>query len=113
MPDTMIERVARTVYLIENVGPPFLNDPEGQVDREWQNYVPEARAILAAMREPTEAILSSVTGLPDSAEPYLELQAAWCAMIDAALAEDPEPATLDCCKGGPQWGHAWDCPTLS
>ena len=17
-----------------------------------------------------------------------------------------------CCKGGPQWGHAWDCPTL-
>lgn len=17
-----------------------------------------------------------------------------------------------CCKGGPQWGHAWDCPSL-
>lgn len=25
------------------------------------------------------------------------------------IAEERKP---ECCGGGPQWGHAWDCPTL-
>ncbi len=32
--------------------------------------------------------------------------------VDCATAIRARGATTDCCKGGPQWGHAWDCPTL-
>ncbi|WP_157901262.1 hypothetical protein [Mycobacteroides franklinii] len=26
--------------------------------------------------------------------------------------DPPRPRKLGCCNGGPQWGHAWTCPTL-
>lgn len=32
-----------------------------------------------------------------------------CAAAIRARGQSPAQT---CCKGGPQWGHAWDCPTL-
>jgi hypothetical protein len=89
MPDTMIERVAAIVA--EASGRSWLS--LGEESRGW--FIKEARRILTAMREPTEAMTSAsaeVSGYngyygeePDNRQAAKE---AWQVMIDAALAEE-------------------------
>lgn len=50
----------------------------------WADYLPEVRAILQAIREPSEAMLSAVDR-HDKREDCADTRHA---MIDAALAED-------------------------
>jgi len=65
-PPTMIERVARAISRAE------------ASDIMWEAFVPEARAAIAAMREPTEEMCGA--GFHDA-----NYMAIWQAMIDAAL----------------------------
>ena len=75
----MIERVARAITVAEGDDPDggtgsLLN--EGEV--WWQHRIPQARAAIEAMREPTKEI-SAMSYCADNAENL------WPAMIDAAL----------------------------
>lgn len=84
----MIERVARALCRLD--GHPENAKMDGKP--LWQDYVAEARAAIAAMRDPTETMLDGGLRAPN----YLEDQASkrgcaniYRAMIDAALAEQP------------------------
>ncbi len=73
----MIERVAKAIY-----------DADTHDMNKMSNYTPAdmvdaARAVLTAMREPTDAMHSAVwhTASDEDADDY------WRGMIDAALAE--------------------------
>lgn len=59
----------------------------GDRDGMWQCYVSEARAAIAAMREPTEKMLLAAEHAEElgDAPAYKH----WRAMIDAALEEKP------------------------
>lgn len=52
-PSEMVERVARAIWLSNHGGNP-LPDDDG-----WRHWIPDARVAIAAMREPTEAMLSA------------------------------------------------------
>ena len=94
---SMIERVARALCEIEGgmpgwtasgMGMPGPEDNEPQ----WKLYEEEARAAIAAMREPTEAILKVIArDLPADGHgvEFVEGDAPdyWRSMIDAALQE--------------------------
>lgn len=61
---TMVERVARAITIsVYNTTfgrvSPVKSDEEfnKHIEREWKNYIPEARAAIEAMREPTEDML--------------------------------------------------------
>lgn len=102
MPDTMIERVARALCKAAGdhpdslyAGPPidepvFLSSGAIQPTLGWHKYVPEARAAITAMREPTEAMdlsackVTTSTRYGDGSSVPV---AVWEAMIDAALTE--------------------------
>jgi hypothetical protein len=80
----MIERVARA--LIDQIGSPW---PYGKMDpavrRLWRDH---ARAAIEAMREPTEAMLTTETTYGTPLDGYLDdtcAEAVWDAMITAAL----------------------------
>lgn len=86
MTNAFIERLARAL------------DPEAwdqvyfdKSTRFWRrdNAEKSVRAILLAMREPSEEMLRSETGaLPDAMQKfYSDAQDVWQAMIDAALKE--------------------------
>ena len=65
-PPTMIERVARAISRAE------------ASDIMWEAFVPEARAAIAAMREPTEEMWRALhAGMNE--------RQVWQAMINAAL----------------------------
>lgn len=100
----MIERVARAICE-ENVGEcdTVCFGDSGTVFSEerkprWQWWVPEARAAIEAMKEPTEAMLLAATraefSKSDSEGSWTEwperdaVEAAWPAMISAALSEE-------------------------
>jgi hypothetical protein len=85
----MIERVARALTIYDG------SDPDGRTSiadrpKRWMLMIEDARAAIAAMREPTEAMLSA-------AEEYrppihrLTWAGPWRAMIDAALNLPPQP----------------------
>jgi hypothetical protein len=89
---TMVERVARSLASYRN-----------GADGAWTFFVPEARAAIAAMREPTKTMLAATedvaVGYDDFAVGdgtiylsvpgfYSHAIAAHHAMIDAALATD-------------------------
>lgn len=97
MPDTMIERMARALSQVQTGS-----------EENWPTCVKEVRAVLTAMREPTEAMLpagaraasrNDVEFRVDDALEYDQadnlyrqemrgdVQRAFTAMIDAALAE--------------------------
>lgn len=89
----MVERVARVLCAKDCCDP---DEPEygflgGSVSGyAWQGYVPQARAAIAAMREPT--IDMQVAGTEQwLCEAAMEERspANWKAMIDAALGEVP------------------------
>lgn len=77
----MVERVARAFYEAQFVN---VNRIEWETrSRQGRNeYMRAARAAIAAMRDPTEAMLEA--GPP---EPYMDC-GVWAKMIDAALADE-------------------------
>ncbi|MDO7841057.1 hypothetical protein [Sphingomonas immobilis] len=90
MPKTMIERVAREICKLEWRDPDEVCIGEGHASGQtwlgWQVYVAESRAIIEAMREPTEGMRSAWLG---SGRESVTAARDWNAMIDAALAEKP------------------------
>lgn len=99
MTDSMIERAARALW--EQSGQPMksrdaspsIRHPESEPD--WERYVPAVRAVIAAMREPTEEMMKA-KAVDDNGEQaevdgyldYLSADNIWRAMIDVALAEN-------------------------
>ncbi|MBA8799158.1 hypothetical protein FHW77_002877 [Agrobacterium sp. RC10-4-1] len=87
MAETMIERVARAICVASGLDPdrPFSSsnyskETEPQ-EFAWHEYLPEARAAINAMREPTRAMHEAgleTTGMPGNT---------FRDMIDAALKE--------------------------
>ena len=83
-PSEMIERVARAIFAVEHEG----DNPDGVFSTYtphrgsrnfypgWKMYEESARAAIAAMREPTEAMIAFA---------YLGPVTSWKAMIDQAL----------------------------
>ena len=94
----MIERVAREICVTSGHVPDAL-DPrtfgaDNSLRPQWMNFVEQARAAIAAMREPTyEMVKSGVMrrlGIGSAAE---LVEAEWQAMIDEALSRsDDTPA---------------------
>jgi hypothetical protein len=94
MPDTMIERMARALCE-KRMTPPIY--PQ-EVDQDWPLFADDARAVLAAMREPPMEIVQAgfdaeATANPYKTQPHHVVPAIWQAMIDAALAENSAPAS--------------------
>lgn len=92
---TMIERIARLLCAREGGDPDEVRHGElhaaGRTWLGWQAHASEARGLLAAMREPTEA-MAQVGGneIPRESECLAEDAAdIWRAMIDEELAEVP------------------------
>jgi len=104
MTDSMIETVARAAYERMIEGIKTMHPIPGQEfpDEKWDGLAPElqqhwrdiARAAIAAMREPTEAMLEAGTthGITAYRCTMTQLrhgdaEETWWAMIDAALKE--------------------------
>ncbi len=82
MPDmTPIERAARALCELDN------NPPGATMDGKplWQDYLPEVRAVLLAVRELGDVALT--TKIPHDADWSNERDMFWKAGIDALLAE--------------------------
>jgi hypothetical protein len=85
MSGDMVERVARALCAEDGTNPDDL-DSQGQI--WWRCYIDDARAAIAAMREPT--LDMEVAGTEQwLCEAAMEdrSKANWQAMIDSALAE--------------------------
>ncbi|MBU6408053.1 MAG: hypothetical protein KGS44_13145 [Alphaproteobacteria bacterium] len=79
MSETMVERVARAICRAAHPDMPW--------DRVIEFY-PQARAAIAAMREPTQDMeFDGAHVLPDYDPGCEDAKACWQAMIDAALKE--------------------------
>lgn len=77
---TMVERIARVLCSIAGQNPDLaIGMEEGVPTLGWSLYRDDARLVLEALREPTEAMLDE--GPP---EPYMDNHV-WARMIDAAL----------------------------
>lgn len=91
----MVERVARALAWeadkrFRTVDPGFAAlkepDPQAYVDRAWPKYASDARAVIAAMREPTEGMCRAYVHAEQREMAYgMEPKDAWRAMIDEAL----------------------------
>lgn len=56
----MVERVARALAANGGYDPDHVSaDPLQETYPDWHKYIPDARAAITAMLEPTEAILSA------------------------------------------------------
>lgn len=106
---TPLERAARALYRLHDAPPQDLldrlkasGDDEGlaeelaEEDRVWPNYVADARAVLEAIREPSErmkaagaefAPWSDTLGCVAGESPEQAAGDVWGYMIDAALKE--------------------------
>lgn len=74
---TTIERIARLLAKDE-----FPQLSQEWHDEAWTEWLPLTRAVLQAIREPTDAMLQAA----DNVE-YAPWSSGWAAMIDAALDE--------------------------
>jgi hypothetical protein len=74
---TPLERAARALCSLDG----HLENATMAGKPLWQDYLPEARAVLQAIREPSDAMVEE--GRRETAAPYH----AWQAMIAAALEE--------------------------
>lgn len=91
---TPLERAARALWA-ENGKPYHIDDatpskaiPDARPD--WQRFLPQARAVLQAIREPSDAMVN--VGMERSGHKgYAEVFArdVWGSMIDAAVEEEP------------------------
>ena len=90
MTDSMIERVARAICRANCTPDMSAEDIDCQEENAWDMWVPEARAAIEAMREPTEEMLyCGDAQISDWDRTHEDVRAAWHAMIDAALKEKP------------------------
>jgi hypothetical protein len=88
---TPIERVARVLWensLLKPYRPAdteraLMATPEPEPD--WQRFVPLARAVLEAIREPSDRMVHVV--IPELGTERMGFKQSWQAMIDAALEE--------------------------
>jgi hypothetical protein len=82
MTTPLIERVARAICKARGV------DPDGVIANRpaWKLYIPEARASILAMREPTMEMVEAGRIKYCTKEQTRRL---WAAMIDEALREQP------------------------
>lgn len=91
MPDTMIERVARSLLREKLIRDGHREGPalDAAVNHEWANFAGYARVALKAMREPTEGMIRQGEAKYDESLPrgVAPVDRVWLAMIDAALAE--------------------------
>lgn len=74
----MIERVARAMA---RANYPAATDND--IDEMWEGWVKEARAAIAAMREPTPAMVN----YGEACDGTISAKEIWQTMIDAALQE--------------------------
>jgi hypothetical protein len=82
MTDDLVERVARAICTANGVDPDIEHaDKFGEILVNWMNFEPQARAAIAAMREPTEAMIKAGTAHGGQTN----TDVIWQAMIDAAL----------------------------
>lgn len=87
----MVERVARAICaegVSCEVGS-FSPDSRETLTGEplWRSYVSSARAAIAALREPTEAMVEAAESRQLSVHEPLPAETAWRLMIAAALGE--------------------------
>lgn len=94
---TPLERAARALY--QRLGTEIADPENGGEDERWPEFVDDARAVLQAIREPSEAMLPDPhdTSTPiyqaarliddDAASSADVFRSAWQAMIDAAMEE--------------------------
>jgi len=75
----MIERAARALWEMGDAG-------------VWEDWIPEVRAVLAAIREPSEAMIAAGEQAPCHDDKGDESTPVWQAMIDAALNPPAQPA---------------------
>ena len=96
--DSVIERAARALATHEAAQGLALatvgETDEQWIDRAWPSFVEPARAVLTAIREPSEAMVQAGNrSKPYNISGFCEgtihpvVQRAWPAMIDAALKE--------------------------
>ena len=96
----MIERVAREICITSGHAPDALDPrtfgPDNLLRPQWMNFVEQARAAIAAMREPTyEMVKSGVMkrlGVGTAAD---LVEAEWRAMIDQSLSRDDDTPALN------------------
>lgn len=89
---TPLERAARALWA-ENGKPYHMDDaspsmtiPDARPD--WQRFLPQARAVLQAIREPSEAMVVKGTDAYVTMGHYrVDSKDCWQLMIDAALEE--------------------------
>ena len=92
MTESMVERVARTLYVASHHanGAREWDNPNGITELAKPRFRDMARAVIEAMREPTavmiERAVAEVSGFPRPRT----IEAIYIHMIDAALSE-PEP----------------------
>jgi hypothetical protein len=95
MTTPLLERVARAICRLHAEEDHPADCVEYLVERNWRDYIPEARASILAMREPSPAMLDafvsralqvSVSGEGGWTQ-YAIGQ--WQQMVDAALREQP------------------------
>ena len=90
----VVERVARAICRAMWGDDCPLMTAAAFEEEHWSQTLAEARAAIAAMREPTEAMVAAATHGPPSG-PVLHPasvrapRAVWRAMVDAALAQPP------------------------
>lgn len=79
----MVERAARALVLSKRNSP--AGYPPGwlqrHVDENWHRFEDDARAVIAAIREPTEVMSNAVSKQPGQ----LSYVGVWQTMIDEAL----------------------------
>lgn len=86
----MVERVARAIQAqwFARMGIKIVPLPDEAAD-SWKGWIPEARAAIAAMREPTPAMVGAVDAaqaqLMNSGTDHWGTDEFWHCMIDAAL----------------------------
>lgn len=84
-----VERVARTLWELAQTS------TTGQPDEEWQHFLPQAHAIIDALREPSPMMIEAgseiiMADAPDLSDVAARDDAAniWRTMIDTSLIAD-------------------------
>lgn len=76
-----LECAARALCALDSHPPDIKMDGKPM----WQDYLPEVRAVLGALRDPSVEMVAAADGLSCS----VGTGAHWQAMIDAAIKEQP------------------------
>jgi len=90
MSESMIKRVARVLCSFRGLNPDAEADSLRGKFYAWEAFIPQARAVIEALREPTEEMISAMCKPVGPGKSLLENDKAaarvyWHRMIDAAL----------------------------